>query len=186
VRPCRRAALGPSARNVGARSRGRYRRATRRDLCRRTNCGDTAWTSERRRDRRLRAEVRPRWQRFWTRQFGTPGNDSFGPRRVIASGRGIFVTGTVASALPGQSSVGGIDVFATQYDGDGAELWTLQFGTSGDEAPLSADVVENDEIYLSGRKSGGLPRLHKGRRPGRIPSEDREVTSRFQEARRAA
>jgi hypothetical protein len=76
---------------------------------------------------------------------------------VIASGRGIYVTGTVASALPGQSSAGGLDVFVRQYDRDGDELWTLQFGTSGDEAALSADVGENDEIYLSGRTFGAFP-----------------------------
>jgi hypothetical protein len=93
----------------------------------------------------------------WTRQFGTPGDDTGGPRRVIASGRGIYVTGTVASALPDQTSAGGIDVFARQYDRDGDELWTLQFGTSGNEAALSADVGENDEIYLSGRTSGAFP-----------------------------
>jgi hypothetical protein len=93
----------------------------------------------------------------WTRQFGTPGDDTGGPRRVIASGRGIYVTGTVASALPGQTSAGGIDVFARQYDRDGDELWTLQFGTSGNEAATSADVGENDEVYLSGRTSGAFP-----------------------------
>jgi hypothetical protein len=93
----------------------------------------------------------------WTRQFGTPGDETNGPRRVVASGRGVYVTGTVASALPGQTSSGGLDVFVRQHDRDGDELWTLQFGTSGGEAALSADVCENDEIYLSGRTFGAFP-----------------------------
>ena len=96
----------------------------------------------------------------WTRQFGTPGDDTLLPaRRVVASGQVVYVAGTVPSgqALPGQTSAGGQDLFVRQYSRDGEELWTLQFGTSGLDQTRSLAVGENDDLYLSGRTTGAFP-----------------------------
>jgi hypothetical protein len=89
----------------------------------------------------------------WTRQFGTPGNDSSSARRLITSGQGVYVAGTVArgQALPGQTSAGGLDAFVRLYGHDGDELWTLQFGTSADERASSSPALDGDGgVYLGG------------------------------------
>jgi hypothetical protein len=88
----------------------------------------------------------------WTRQFGTPGNDSASRRRVTTTGQGVYVAGTVAAdqALPSQTSAGGRDAFVRQYSDNGDELWTLQFGTSGDDRAFPVAVGENDDVYVGG------------------------------------
>jgi hypothetical protein len=89
----------------------------------------------------------------WTRQFGSPGNDSRSARRLTTTGRGVYVAGTVApgQALPGQTSAGGLDSFVREYSHNGDELWTVQFGTSADDRASSAPAVdESDDVYLGG------------------------------------
>jgi len=89
----------------------------------------------------------------WTRQFGTPGNDSFSARRLTTSGRGVYVAGSPArgQALPGQTSAGGLDSFVRLYSLNGDELWTLQFGTSADDRASSSPAVGGDgDVYLGG------------------------------------
>jgi hypothetical protein len=94
----------------------------------------------------------------WTRQFGTPANDTARVKRVSTSGRGVFLAGTVASgqALPGQTSAGGLDAFVRQYSHTGEEIWTLQLGTSGNDQVRSVAAGEMDDIYLSGLTSGAF------------------------------
>jgi hypothetical protein len=93
---------------------------------------------------------------IWTRQFGTPGTDSVDGGGTATDGRGVYVSGRVGGALPGQTSAGSTDAFVRQYDRGGNELPTIQFGTAGsDNAPaISAD---NAAIYVSGRVGGALP-----------------------------
>ena len=89
----------------------------------------------------------------WTRQFGTPGDDSGSARRLTASARGVYLSGTVASgwALPGQTSAGGLDSFVRLYSHNGDELWTTQFGTGADDRASSAPAVDQDGgVYLGG------------------------------------
>jgi hypothetical protein len=93
----------------------------------------------------------------WTRQFGTAGNDSASFRGVVTDGRGVYITGNVAGALPGQTSAGSRDGFVRQYRHDGDELWTLQFGTSGDDRPIAIAVGSNEDVYVAGRTSGAFP-----------------------------
>lgn len=101
----------------------------------------------------------PDGNEVWTRQFGTSGNDSASFRGVATDGRGVYITGNVAGgqALPGQTSAGGRDAFVRQYSHDGDELWTLQFGTSGDDRAIAVAVGEDDVLYLGGRTSGAFP-----------------------------
>lgn len=88
----------------------------------------------------------------WTRQFGTPGNDSASRRRVTTTGQGVYVAGTVAAdqALAGQTSAGGRDAFVREYSHNGDELWTLQFGTGGDDRAFPVAVGEDDGVYVGG------------------------------------
>lgn len=103
----------------------------------------------------------PDGNEIWTRQFGTPGNDAvqFG---TTADGRGVYLAGGVAGTLPGQTSAGSTDAFFRQYDPNGNDLFTIQFGTSGaDNAPAIA--VDGEAIYVGGRVGGALPdQTHAG------------------------
>jgi hypothetical protein len=93
----------------------------------------------------------------WTRQFGTAGNDGASFRGVATDGRGVYITGNVAGALPGQTSAGNRDAFVRQYGHDGDELWTRQFGTSADDRAIAVAVGSSEDVYVSGRTSGAFP-----------------------------
>lgn len=95
---------------------------------------------------------------MWTRQFGTPGFDE--PSVVAVAGGAVFVDGVVSGALPGQTYAGGspfgFDAFVRKYDTFGFEIWTLQFGTSGDDDPRGM-AVDADNIFVGGVTNGSLP-----------------------------
>ncbi|MCI0626562.1 MAG: hypothetical protein L0387_33750 [Acidobacteria bacterium] len=91
----------------------------------------------------------------WTHQFGTPSSDSADSKGVAAGISGVYVAGHTGGVL-GQSSAGSIDAFVRMYDANGNELWTHQFGTSGDDQafPVAADAFA---IYVGGWTGGTLP-----------------------------
>jgi len=93
---------------------------------------------------------------LWTRQFGTAANDSVDAGGVAADEKGVYVSGQVGGALPGQTHAGRQDVFLRRYDPDGDERFTHQFGTPGrDNGPALA--VEKNRLWLGGRVEGALP-----------------------------
>jgi hypothetical protein len=92
---------------------------------------------------------------LWTRQFGTAGFDR--AIRVAADGAKAIVVGRVGGALPGQTFSGGAtDPFVRQYDVDGNEGWTIQFGGAL-EPEAATGVALDGDIFVSGGVSGALP-----------------------------
>ncbi|MCB0111983.1 MAG: hypothetical protein KDE53_38935, partial [Caldilineaceae bacterium] len=90
----------------------------------------------------------------WTRQFGTPQDDSVSG--VAVSTRGVYLAGYTAGALAGQSTAGGDDSFVRAYDTTGNELWTRQFGS--DATDRAAQVASHDAaLYVVGDTYGALP-----------------------------
>jgi hypothetical protein len=90
----------------------------------------------------------------WIRQFGTPGFDEL--RGVFADATGVYASGNVDGALPGQTHEGMFDAFVRKYDLDGNELWTRQFGTANRD--ISNRISGDDSgIYAVGRTDGALP-----------------------------
>jgi hypothetical protein len=85
----------------------------------------------------------------WVRQFGTeaPDNASDVARGPDGS---IYVNGNTGRALPDQVSAGGLDGFVRKYDASGAELWTRQFGTSGDEHARASVTGADGSLYVAG------------------------------------
>ena len=63
---------------------------------------------------------------IWTKQFGTSGIDLI--TGVAIDANGVYITGRVGGALPGQIWSGGNDAFIRKYDFNGNEIWTRQFG----------------------------------------------------------
>ncbi|UCE73070.1 MAG: hypothetical protein JSV56_08495 [Methanomassiliicoccales archaeon] len=92
---------------------------------------------------------------LWTREFGTVGRDYAGA--IAVYGSGIYVSGRVDRALPGQTWYGWVDCYIRKYDPNGNELWTRQFGTSHWDDPYHTLSVDATGVYISGRTMGTLP-----------------------------
>ena len=102
------------------------------------------------------------WDFDWISQFGTPESDIAGG--VAADSSGVYVAGSTIGVFPGQSAVGGIDVYLRKYGFDGSVLWTRQFGTPSDDdtvGPSGAVATDATGVYVGGTTDGTLP----GRRP---------------------
>ena len=90
----------------------------------------------------------------WTRQFGTSDPDNANAMFSDGSGN-IYVAGLTQGTFPGQTSSGGLDAFIAKYDSSGNEVWTRQFGTSGDDWPHAVVVDGSGNIYVTGWTEGG-------------------------------
>ncbi|MBM3696597.1 MAG: hypothetical protein FJW79_11825 [Actinobacteria bacterium] len=96
----------------------------------------------------------------WTRQFGTSGWD--GGQAVAVNSSGVYVTGAVNGALPGQTHQAGFDVFVRKYDHAGKHRWTRQSGCSDWDAGRGV-AVNSSGVYIAGNVGGALPRqTHQG------------------------
>jgi len=84
---------------------------------------------------------------LWTRQFGTIGPDD--ARGIAADASGVYVTGRVEGALPGQIFAGIRDSYLRKYDADGNEIWTRQFNTGNLEQATSV-AVHALGVYVAG------------------------------------
>jgi len=95
---------------------------------------------------------------LWTRVFGGNVGGTDEALGVAVDASGVYVTGFVSGALPGQTSAGGIgnDAFVRKYDTAGNELWTRQFGSPvGDNA--TGVAVDTTGVYVTGFTIGALP-----------------------------
>ncbi len=103
--------------------------------------------------------LRDRTCRFeaWLHQFGTEGQD--GARSVaVDDDESVYVAGTVAGALPGQTRAGGsYDAFVRKYAATGAEVWTRQFGSTDSDVAESVTVDGDGNVYVAGFAAAALP-----------------------------
>jgi autotransporter-associated beta strand protein len=91
---------------------------------------------------------------IWTRQFGTPFTEWVNDVAVDASG--IYVVGTTGGTLPGQTRAGDADAFVREYDTNGNEHWTRQFGTVAEDDILGV-AVDASGLYVAGVTKGTFP-----------------------------
>lgn len=89
----------------------------------------------------------------WTRQFGTSADDAL--QGIATDATGVYVVGNTNGTFPGQSSSGALDTFVRQYDANGTELWTRQFGTAGNESARGI-AVHATKPYVGGSTSGAF------------------------------
>ena len=94
----------------------------------------------------------------WTRQFGGVKNEEATGLAVDGAGN-IYVVGTTAGEIPGQTNHGFGDAWIRKYDTEGNELWTRQYGSTDGSADSGVDAVVDAEgsVYIVGRTSGSLP-----------------------------
>ena len=91
---------------------------------------------------------------LWTRQFGTSSFEL--TWAVAADPSGVYVAGTTAGALPGQTNAGAWDAFVRKYNTSGTESWTREFGTGGiDDAYAAAG--DGSGVIVAGEAGGTIP-----------------------------
>ncbi len=73
----------------------------------------------------------------WTRQFGSR-HDDWATSMALDQRGNILVSGYTKGSLPGQTNAGLSDAFVHQFDSNGNELFTQQFGSSNDLAQGAA------------------------------------------------
>ena len=98
------------------------------------------------------------WDYDWISQFGTTESDIAGG--IAADSSGVYVAGSTIGVFPGQSAVGGIDVYLRKYSFTGSVLWTRQFGTTSDDdtvGPSGAVATDATGVYVGGTTDGTLP-----------------------------
>jgi len=93
--------------------------------------------------------------RQWTRQLGTAGYESAWGITSDAAGN-VYVAGSTAGALDGQTSAGGTDLFVTKYDTNGVKQWTRQLGTAGTEVATAITSDAAGNVYAAGYTDGAL------------------------------
>ncbi len=92
----------------------------------------------------------------WTRQFGTPSNDSVGIGSVATGATGVYVAGATVGTLPGQVRAGGFDAYVRKYTAAGDILWTRQFGTAARDV-VQGIAIHSSGVYVAGRTDGTFP-----------------------------
>lgn len=91
---------------------------------------------------------------LWTRQIGTPGDDS--SRSISADKLGnVYISGDTDGSLGGPK-VGYADVFVAKYNSSGGLLWMRQLGTNyyTEKGHVSADGLGN--VFVSGSTTSNL------------------------------
>jgi hypothetical protein len=91
----------------------------------------------------------------WVQQFGSPSTDVGVAVTTDASGN-VYVAGNTNGSLGGVANAGGFDVFVTEFDPNGNQLWIQQAGSAAlDEAgAIVADADGN--VYVAGSTLGSL------------------------------
>jgi len=90
----------------------------------------------------------------WINRFGTAQDEDI--RGLVVRPGKIFAAGTTAGAFPDAVAQGGLDGFIRRLDATGAEIWTRQFGSAGDDRVAGAGVTSTG-VLVSGATNGALP-----------------------------
>lgn len=91
---------------------------------------------------------------LWGKQSGTEREEEFG--EVATDGKGnIYVLGMTYGNWFGKNA-GKRDVILIKFSPAGESVWGKQFGTNGDEVPLSIAVDNQDCVYVVGGTRGSL------------------------------
>jgi hypothetical protein len=93
---------------------------------------------------------------LWTRQFGSVSFGTDQALAIAADTTGVYVAGTVAFSLPGQTSADSANAFVRKYDPDGVEIWTRQFTSGGQDQALGI-AVNAAGVFVVGAVGGALP-----------------------------
>ncbi len=95
---------------------------------------------------------------LFTRQFGAAGSGGTDQGvDVTVDGTGnIYVVGGTTGAFAGETARGGTDVFLRKLDSSGTELWTKQFGTTGDDFVGDVTTDASGNVYFTGQTNAAF------------------------------
>ncbi len=102
----------------------------------------------------------PAGTELWVRQLGSSSIDESLSIAVDTAGNA-YIGGYTGSSLVGPSE-GGFDAFLAKFDPSGAELWSRQIGTTGDDVAQGVAVDGFGNVYLTGRTDEDLGGPYQG------------------------
>ena len=97
---------------------------------------------------------------LWLKQFGTTADDDV-EGITLAKNGDIIVTGGTSGNLA-STNAGQSDAYIAEYDPTGNQVWTYQFGGSGDDWGEGAAVDSSDNVIVDGATSGSLSGTNQG------------------------
>ncbi len=104
----------------------------------------------------LLSRFNPQGEPVWRRYLATPQHEWPEGLLIDAADR-LFLTGVTRGAFAEQSAQGREDIFLTQWDLTGEQLWLDQYGSEeSDRAYDLALVAAAGKLYLTGRSNGYL------------------------------
>lgn len=98
----------------------------------------------------------PTGAEVWAHQWGTAGLDDAEGIALDPDGN-IDVSGRMDGNLPYQRPSGGPDVYVTELDAGGRELWTTRFGSEKIDYALDVAVDPKGSVYATGGTLGTMP-----------------------------
>lgn len=98
-------------------------------------------------------EYTPEGVRQWRYDLASDDHDAV--ERVLTGGDGnVYVFGTTAGSLPGQSSQGDNDAYVLKLNGNGALEWLTQFGSAGSDWLSQGTLDAGGHAYVFGATYG--------------------------------
>jgi len=91
----------------------------------------------------------------WTQQLGTSSYD-YGGGVTVDSSDNIYLAGSTAGGLDGNTNSGGYDNFLVKYNTSGTKQWTQQLGSTSNDLVYEITVDSSDNIYVTGYTEGEL------------------------------
>lgn len=91
----------------------------------------------------------------WVKQIGTAADDVAYGIGVDSTGN-VYVGGTTAGNLDGETNSGNRDIFLLKYDSTGMLLWSELAGTAVDDYVLGISTTMAGDTYIAGATAGDL------------------------------
>ncbi len=104
------------------------------------------------------AKYDPNGNLLWGKQIGTAGHDQGWANAVDPFGN-VYVAGETGDSLDGNPHAGLLDVFLSKYNSAGTRLWTVQYGSAGNDWADGMAVATNGQVYLVGSTDANLDGL---------------------------
>ncbi|GIF73929.1 alpha/beta hydrolase-fold protein [Asanoa siamensis] len=100
------------------------------------------------------ARVAPDGRLVWSRQFGGAGEDK--AYAVAADANGVYVAGSTSGALPGTTSLGGLDGWLARFTPAGEQDWVTAAGGAGDDLLGGVAITTEGLAVATGSTDGDV------------------------------
>jgi hypothetical protein len=92
---------------------------------------------------------------IWARQFGSAQADLASTVVVDASGN-VYVAGTTLGSLGGFTNAGASDMFVSEFDSNGNQLWIQQVGSTGIDEAWGIAIDSSGNVNVVGSTYGSI------------------------------